>query len=89
MMIPVRIPADARPHIAAVKHVQPDHLLAESPFDCPVCDETLSDRCVALVAVGIEPHSRKPAGWCTGGAVGVHAECAGADPKTCTCRVVR
>ncbi|MFC6081001.1 hypothetical protein [Sphaerisporangium aureirubrum] len=35
---------------------------------------------VALVAVGVDPDDRKPAGWTTGGAVAVHTACARA-PK--------
>jgi hypothetical protein len=84
-MIPVRVQADFQPPHVAVKHVAADHPLADVAFDCPVCDESLSGRCVALVPVGIEPGDRKPAGWTTGGAVAVHATCAGVDASACSC----
>jgi len=84
-MIPVRVHADFQPPYVAVKHVQPDHPLVDTAFDCPVCDESLSDRCVALVPVGIQAKDRKPAGWTTGAAVAVHATCAGVDASACSC----
>jgi hypothetical protein len=76
-LIPVRVPADLRPHIVSLKHLAAEHPLGQSM--CPVCDGPLHDRTVALVAVGIAPEDRKPAGWTTGGCVLVHTECAGAE----------
>ncbi len=72
-MIPVRVPADAKPVLASDRRIamQPDHPL----FDvlCPVCDVFLGDRETVLILVG-----RKPGAWTTGAAVAVHADCAGA-----------
>jgi hypothetical protein len=45
--------------------------------DCPVCDEGISDEPYVLVFVGIDPEDRKDSGWTNGGAVVVHAACAG------------
>lgn len=79
-MIPVCVPADLAVHV-----VRDDARLSEdSPLyclPCPVCGHPMGappdPDPIALVAVGIPPDSRKPAGWTTGGAVAVHASCAG------------
>lgn len=79
-MIPVCVPADLAVHV-----VRDDaQLSADNPLyclPCPVCGHPMGappdPEPIALVAVGIPPDSRKPAGWTTGGAVAVHASCAG------------
>jgi hypothetical protein len=76
-MIPVRVPAGASPVLATERRfaVAPDHPLAAGV--CPACDLPLPGSPAVLVLVGIAPEDRKPAGWTTGGAVAVHAVCAG------------
>lgn len=45
----------------------------------PASDTSMevSGPAVVLLFAGIEPEDRKPGGWTTGGAVAVHAACAG------------
>lgn len=77
-MIPVRVPAGARPVLAneRVFTLSDDHPLADA--SCPVCDERLAGGAEAvLVLAGIAAEDRKPAGWTTGGAIAVHKACAG------------
>ena len=76
-MIPVRVPATMMPVLANERRftIDPDHPLA-GEF-CPACDKPLVRQPAVLVFVGIDPEDRKPAGWTTGGAVAVHAVCAG------------
>ena len=77
-MIPVRVPADLTVNtIGGIRTLNPDHPLYATC--CPVCDEQLDGLPITLVAVGIAPVDRKPAGWTTGGAVAVHAACAGVE----------
>ena len=77
-MIPVRVPADLTVHtVGGVRTLTEKHALYETP--CPVCGYLLEGYPITLVAVGIPHDERKPAGWTTGGAVAVHAECAGID----------
>ena len=77
MIIPVRIPASARPVLASERRITiaPDHPMHESR--CPVCDRFLGDGVTVLIVAGIEPGDRKLAGYVTGAAVAVHAACAG------------
>ena len=79
-MIPVRVPADLKPVLAHERRwpAHRGHPLDACP--CPVCDEPLGDKVIVLVFAGIMPEDRKenPVGrWTTGGAVAVHAVCAG------------
>ena len=76
-MIPVRVPAGTVPVLASERRISipPGHPLYDSP--CPVCDGLRGEAVTVLVFAGIEPESRKPAGWATGAAVAVHASCAG------------
>jgi hypothetical protein len=79
-MIPVRVPADLKPTLANERRfppMTPDHPLAYVP--CPVCGEALRERVTVLVFAGIMAEDRKegPNRWTTGGAVAVHAVCAG------------
>jgi hypothetical protein len=88
-MIPVRIAADSKAVLASERRftIKPDHPMASE--DCPACGLPLMGTpradggldmvagAVVLVFVGIAPDDRKPAGWTTGGAVAVHAVCAG------------
>ena len=81
-MIPVRVPASLTPQLANSERftVAGNHPMCAVP--CPVCDEPLGfpvddpPLCV-LVFAGIEPGRRQPQGHVTGGAVAVHAACAG------------
>ncbi|MFI6249001.1 hypothetical protein [Streptomyces sp. NPDC051016] len=76
MIIPVRVPADAALHMAgAVRRLQPDHPLFGAL--CPACGSHLEDQLITLVYVGAHPEDHKAAGYMTGAAVAVHAECAG------------
>ncbi|WP_137991234.1 hypothetical protein [Streptomyces vilmorinianum] len=76
MIIPVRVHADAQVHtVGGIRELQPDHPLYSE--HCPVCDFLLGTQPITLVFVGIEPEDRKDTGWTTGGAVAVHAACAG------------
>jgi hypothetical protein len=77
VIIPVRVPADAMPVLASERRmtILPGHPLYDEL--CPVCDGLLGELVTVLVFAGIEPESRKPAGWATGAAVAVHAICAG------------
>lgn len=73
-MIPVRIPADLMPVLAGERRWP-----AANGW-CPVCNDSLANgRPVVLVFCGIDPEDRKegPNRWTTGGAVAVHAQCAG------------
>jgi hypothetical protein len=78
-MIPVRVPADAKPVLASdrVIDLQPTHPLALSQTPCPACDSPLAGTKIVLVLAGIAPGDRKDSGWTAGGAVAVHAACAG------------
>jgi hypothetical protein len=85
VIIPVRVPADAKPVLASERRMamQSDHPLYGHP--CPVCDRDLGGEVTVLVFAGIDPEDRKPSGWSTGEAVAVHAACAGVpeeEPET-------
>jgi hypothetical protein len=76
-MIPVRVKADAMPVLASERRFGPmeaSHPLAETP--CPVCDGPVGEKVSVLVFCGIAPEDREGV-WTNGGAVAVHAECAG------------
>lgn len=80
-MIPVEVPADARPVLASeiIFTIEPDHLLYGQP--CPACGQPLSVTAdVVLVLAGIAPENQKGSGYTAGGAVAVHAACAGVEP---------
>lgn len=72
-MIPVRISNDLQPVLANSRR------FPSADGWCPVCDETLAEGPVVLVFCGIAPIDRKEGEnrWTTGGAVAVHAVCAG------------
>lgn len=76
-MIPVRVPAGARPVLASERRMTmaPGHPLYAQP--CPACDRPLGGEAVVLVLAGIAPQDRKASGYATGAAVAVHAACAG------------
>jgi hypothetical protein len=76
-VIPVRIPADAKPVLASGRRftIGSHHPLYNEL--CPVCDGPLGEGVSVLIVAGIEPSNRKPGGWATGAAVAVHAACAG------------
>lgn len=76
-MIPVRVPADVKVTLASGRRMaaRRGHPIDTEP--CPVCDRALGDGVTVLVFVGIAPEDRKPGGYTTGGAVAVHAACAG------------
>lgn len=84
-MIPVRVPASLKPQLASSNRfsVKPGHPMCSTA--CPVCDQPLGypaddpPQCV-LVFAGIEPERRQTQGYVTGGAVAVHAACAGIEP---------
>jgi hypothetical protein len=80
MMIPVRVPADARPALACERRlrIERGHPMYDQP--CPVCVKRLGSAVTVLILAGIAPEDRKPepAGrWATGAAICVHAVCAG------------
>ncbi len=50
-------------------------------YPCPVCDGPLGDQVTVLIFAGIAPEDRKGHGFTTGGAVAVHADCAGVDEE--------
>jgi hypothetical protein len=84
-MIPVRVRADAMPVLASERRFAANrgHPLDDLP--CPVCDRPLGEQVIVLVLAGIAPEDRKPAGVTLGGAVAVHAACAGVpeeEPET-------
>jgi hypothetical protein len=83
-MIPVRVRMDTKPVIAVDKVIDlsPTHPIALSETPCPACDGPLAGTKVVLVFVGIAPEDRERASgeWGTGGAVTVHAACAGVTP---------
>ena len=76
-MIPVRIPADVKVPLASERRFAAHRGHPLDPQPCPVCDGPLGDLVTVLVVVGIAPGDRKPGGYTTGGAVAVHAVCAG------------
>jgi hypothetical protein len=78
-MIPVRVPADLKPVLAAERVIDlaPTHPIALSETPCPACAGPLAGTKVVLVFAGIAREDRKPDGWTVGGAVTVHATCAG------------
>jgi hypothetical protein len=76
-MIPVRVPADAKPVLASERRYAANRGHPLDPLPCPVCDGPLGEQVVVLVLAGIAPEDRKERGWTTGGAVAVHAACAG------------
>ena len=83
-MIPVRVRKDFRPELASdrVIDLEPTHPLALSEYPCPACDGPLAGTKIVLVVIGIAPEDRERASgaWATGGAVAVHAACAGVTP---------
>lgn len=76
-MIPVRVPVDAPIHtVGGVRTLADTHPGRDE--SCPVCDWDIGSRPVTLVLVGIDPADRAEGKqWTTGGAVIVHAACAG------------
>lgn len=74
-MIPVRVPATARPPRATdePRFVSKDHPAAT--IGCPVCELAIGGTKVHLIIVGAEPDDQRGA-WFTGAAVAVHEECA-------------
>lgn len=76
-MIPVRVPADIKVTLASERRFAAHRGHPIDPLPCPVCDGPLGDLVTVLVVVGIAPEDRKPGGFTTGGAVAVHAVCAG------------
>jgi hypothetical protein len=72
-MIPVRVPAGLKPTLANGRR------FPAADGWCPVCDETLAEGPVVLVFCGIAPADRREGEnrWTNGGAVAVHAVCAG------------
>jgi hypothetical protein len=76
-VIPVRVPADAKPVLASERRFAAGRGHPLDNFPCPVCGGPLGEQVIVLVLAGIAPEDRKPAGWTTGGAVAVHAACAG------------
>ena len=82
MIIPVRVPATARPVLAGERRfpVPPGHPLHGTP--CPACDLPLGYGATVLVLIGIEPG---PGGAVRGKGIAVHASCAGVreqEPET-------
>jgi hypothetical protein len=75
---------DARPVLASgrVIDLSPTHPMALSETPCPACDGPLAGAKIVLVFIGIAPEDRERATgeWGTGGAVAVHAACAGVTP---------
>jgi hypothetical protein len=76
-MIPVRVRADAKPVLASERRMAAHRGHPIDPVPCPVCGIPLGERVMVLILAGIAPEDRKEAGWTTGGAVAVHAVCAG------------
>jgi hypothetical protein len=78
-MIPVRVPADLKPVLASERRWPPNRGHPLDDFPCPVCGGPLGEKVIVLVFAGIMPEDRKegPNRWTTGGAVAVHAVCAG------------
>lgn len=76
-MIPVRVPADVKVPLASERRFAAHRGHPLDPMPCPVCDGPLGEKVTVLVVVGIAPEDREPGGYTTGGAVAVHAECAG------------
>ena len=82
-MIPVRVSADAKPVLASERRFRIgfEHPMGYAP--CPACGKPLAGQSTVLVLTGIAPEADKwPAEdragrWATGGAVLVHAACAG------------
>lgn len=76
-VIPVRVPADAKPVLASERRFAAHRGHPIDIHPCPVCGLPLGDRVTVLILAGIEPSDRKPDGWTTGAAIMVHAACAG------------
>jgi len=76
-VIPVRVPASLVPVLASERRMAANRGHPIDGFPCPVCDRPLGERVIVLVFAGIAPEDRKPSGFTTGGAVAVHAVCAG------------
>lgn len=76
-MIPVRVPVGMTTVLASERRFAAHRGHPLDSYPCPVCDDPLGGRVTVLVFVGIMPEDRKPAGFTTGGAVAVHAVCAG------------
>ena len=79
-MIPVRVKADTQVVLASERrfHIAAGHPLSRSA--CPACGGPLTSAVCVLVFVGIDPETRaqkQGIGYCSGGAVAVHAVCAG------------
>jgi len=73
-VIPVRVPVDAPTYqVGGTRTLQPDNPMYGTL--CPVCDEFLLDRPVALVYVGMLSGDRGNPRYVTGGAVVIHASC--------------
>jgi len=84
-VIPVRVPADAGPVLASERRFAANRGHPLDNLPCPVRGGPLGEQVIVLVLAGIAPEDRKPAGWTTGGAVAVHAACAGVpegEPET-------
>lgn len=77
MIIPVRVPADARPVLASERRFAAHRGHPLDGIPCPVCDGPLGERVTVLILAGISPEDQKPGGFTYGGAVAVHAACAG------------
>jgi hypothetical protein len=77
VIIPVRVPADAKPVLANERRFAANRGHPLDDYPCPVCDGPLGEQVTVLVLAGIAPEDRKPGGWTTGSAVAVHAACAG------------
>jgi hypothetical protein len=84
-VIPVRVPATAKPVLASERRFAASRGHPLDNLPCPVCDGPLGDQVTVLVLAGIAPEDRKERGWTHGGAVAVHAACAGVpeeEPET-------
>jgi hypothetical protein len=76
-MIPIRVPATMTAPLASERRFAAHRGHPIDEYPCPVCDEPVGEHVAVLVFVGIAPEDRKPGGYTTGGAVAVHAACAG------------
>ena len=76
-MIPVRVAADTKVVLASPRRFAAHRGHPLDGYPCPVCGGPLGEQVTVLVFAGIAPEDRKDAGYTTGGAVAVHAGCAG------------